>query len=95
MPDEYSSWTDYTTGHNNIELLCSQKSIFDRNYYTMAHLPFPSMEEGEPFTDEEEYNAFYSRTYSNHCFVNNVILQPCFSEVGADGMSKSDELFEA
>ena len=86
MPDKYSSWIDYTTGHNNIDLLCSQKSIFDRNYYTMAHLPFPSAEEGEPFTDEEEYNAYYSRTYSNHCFVNNVILQPCFSEVGADGM---------
>ena len=86
MPDEYSSWMDYTTGHNNIDLLCSQKSIFDRNYYTMAHLPFPSAEEGAPFTDEKEYNAFYSRTYSNHCFVNNVILQPCFSEVGADGM---------
>ena len=86
MPDKYSSWIDYTTGHNNIDLLCRQKSIFDRNYYTMAHLPFPSAEEGEPFTDEEEYNAYYSRTYSNHCFVNNVILQPCFSEVGADGM---------
>ena len=86
MPDAYSSWTDYTTGHNNIDLLCRQKSIFDRNYYDMAHLPFPSKEEGEPFADEEEYDASYSRTYSNHCFVNNVILQPCFSEVGADGM---------
>lgn len=28
----------------------------------------------------------YTRTYSNHTFVNNVILQPCFSKVGSDGM---------
>ena len=86
MPDAYSSWVDYQTGHSNIDLLCQQTSIFDRNYYTMAQLPFPSKNDGAPFADEEEYNARYARTYSNHCFVNNVILQPCFSEVGADGM---------
>ena len=71
-------------------MLCQQTSIFDRNYYTMAHLPFPSMDNGAPFADEEEYNAKYARTYSNHCFVNNVILQPCFSEVGTDGMPTAD-----
>ena len=86
MPDAYSSWVDYQTGHSNINLLCQQKSIFDRNYYTMAQLPFPSDNDGEPFASEEEYNRYYARTYSNHCFVNNVILQPCFSKVGADGM---------
>ena len=90
MPDEYSQWIDYATGHSNIDLLCQQTSIFDRNYYTMAHLPFPSKDEGEPFADEEEYNTHYARTYSNHCFVNNVILQPCFSEVGADGMPTAE-----
>ena len=90
MPDAYSSWVDYQTGHSNIDLLCQQTSIFDRNYYTMAHLPFPSMDNGAPFADEEEYNAKYARTYSNHCFVNNVILQPCFSEVGTDGMPTAD-----
>lgn len=86
MPDEYNSWTDYTTGRKNFDFLCSQKSIFGRNYYTMARLPFPSKKNGERFTDEEEYDALYARTYANHCFVNNVILQPCFSKVGADGM---------
>ena len=86
MPDKYSSWVDYQTGHSNIDLLCQQKSIFDRNFYTMARLPFPSMNNGLSFADEETYNAYYARTYSNHCFVNDVILQPCFSKVGADGM---------
>lgn len=86
MPDNYSSWTDYRTGQKNIDSLCSYKSIFDRNYYTMATLPFPSTDNGGNFSSQQVYNQQYTRTYSNHTFVNNVILQPCFSTVGADGM---------
>ena len=86
MPEQYSSWTDYTTCLNNIDSLCSYQSLFGRDYYVMGQLPFPSKEDGEPFANQDEYNMDYSRTYSNHTFVNNVILQPCFSEVGADGM---------
>lgn len=86
MPDAYSSWNDYTIGHNNIDSLCSYMSIFDREYYTMGRLPFPSKDNGGNFNNQTEYNRNYSRTYSNHTFVNNVILQPCFSTVGADGM---------
>ena len=86
MPEEYSSWADYTTCLNNIDSLCSYKSFSGRDYYVMGQLPFPSKDGGVPFASQEEYDLNYSRTYSNHTFVNNVILQPCFSEVGADGM---------
>ncbi len=81
MPDNYSSWVDYQTGQKNIDSLCSYKSIFNRDYYTMATLPFPSKDNGSNFSSQSEYNQNYTRTYSNHTFVNNVILQPCFSEV--------------
>ena len=81
MPDNYSSWTDYRTGARNIDSLCSYKSIFDRDYYTMATLPFPSKDNGSNFSSQTEYDNTYTRTYSNHTFVNNVILQPCFSPV--------------
>jgi len=81
MPDRYSSWVDYSTGQQNIDSLCSYKSLFDRNYYTMATLPFPSRDDGSDFVSQGEYTSDYTRTYSNHTFVNNVILQPCFSEV--------------
>ena len=86
MPNNYSSWTDYQTGTQNMANLCTYQSIFDRDYYTMATLPFPSTDNGGNFTSQTQYNNQYTRTYSNHTFVNNVILQPCFSTVGADGM---------
>ena len=81
MPETYSSWTDYRTGQKNIDSLCSYKSVFNRDYYTMATLPFPSKDNGSNFSSQSDYNNNYTRTYSNHTFVNNVILQPCFSRV--------------
>ncbi len=81
MPDDYSSWDDYQTGARNIDSLCSYQSVFGRNYYTMATLPFPSTNNGGNFESQEEYDSQFTRTYSNHTFVNNVILQPCFSKV--------------
>ncbi len=81
MPDRYSSWVDYRTGQKNIDSLCSYKSLFNRNYYTMGTLPFPSKDDGSDFVSQAEYTTNYTRTYSNHTFVNNVILQPCFSAV--------------
>ena len=80
MPDNYSRWTDYRTGARNIDSLCSYTSIFDRPYYQTT-IPFPSKDNGANFSSQTEYDSYYTRTYSNHTFVNNVILQPCFSAV--------------
>lgn len=81
MPEVYSSWSDYVTGQKNIDSLCSYMTLFDRNYYVMGTLPFPSKDNGSNFNSQTEYDNNYTRTYSNHTFVNNVILQPCFSAV--------------
>ena len=81
MPEAYSSWTDYITGQKNIDSLCSYKSVFNRNYYIMGDIPFPSKDNGSNFSSQVDYNRNYTRTYANHTFVNNVILQPCFSAV--------------
>lgn len=86
MPNVYSSWHDYQTGAQNMANLCTYHSIFDRDYYTMATLPFPSTDNGGNFSSQSQYDNNYTRTYSNHTFVNNVIMQPCFSTVGTDGM---------
>jgi len=92
MPDIYSSWTDYVIGHRNMDSLCSYQSYFGNNYYC-SYIPFPSKDNGADFTSQVEYNGDpahgvngYTRTYSNHTFVNNLIIQPCFSTVGDDGM---------
>lgn len=81
MPDQYRTWNDYTIGQRNIDSLCSYTSIFNRNYYTMGTLPFPSKDNGGNYANQREYNEQYTRTYSNHTFVNDLILQPCFSAV--------------
>lgn len=80
MPDSYRNWTDYRTGIRNIDSLCSYTSIFNRPYYKTS-IPFPSKDNGSNFSSQIEYNQNYTRTYSNHTFVNNVILQPCFSNI--------------
>lgn len=93
MPDIYSSWTDYVTGHRNMDSLCSYRSYFDNNYYC-SYIPFPSKDNGANFSSQVEYGGDrargvngYTRTYSNHTFVNDLIIQPCFSAVSsADGM---------
>jgi hypothetical protein len=85
MPDIYSSWTDYRTGQQNMDSLCSYQSYFGRNYYS-ASIPFPSKDNGGNFSSQTQYDNQYTRTYSNHTFVNNLIIQPCFSTVGSDGM---------
>lgn len=85
MPEDYSSWTDYRTGRKNMDSLCSYESYFGANY-RCRFIPFPSTNNGGNFSSQALYNNQYTRTYSNHTFVNNVIIQPCFSSVGSDGM---------
>ncbi len=80
MPDTYRNWADYRTGARNIDSLCSYTSIFNRPYYKTS-IPFPSKDNGANFTSQREYDQQYTRTYSNHTFVNDLILQPCFSPV--------------
>lgn len=89
MPNVYSSWYDYKVGQKNMDSLCSYQSYFGRNYYASG-IPFPSTNNGGNFSSQTSYNNSFTRTYSNHTFVNNLIIQPCFSTVGADGMPSAE-----
>ena len=80
MPDRYSNWTDYKTGVKNIDSLTHYKSMFGNNY-KQATIPFPCANNGAAFSSQVQYNNQYTRTYSNHTFVNNLIIQPVFSPV--------------
>lgn len=89
MPDNYSSWVDYQTGKKNMDSLCSYESYFGENYWA-SYIPFPSRDNGGNFSSQTQYDQQYTRTYSNHTFVNNVIIQPCFSAVGSDGLPTAE-----
>ncbi len=89
MPEAYSTWLDYRTGARNRDSICSYQSIFGANYRCRT-IPFPSTNSGGNFTSQNQYDNFYTRTYSNHTFVNKLIIQPCFSPVGSDLMPTAD-----
>ena len=89
IPEKYDSWGNYDSSIGNAAILFNKKSFFNRNYYNMGNLPFPAKDDGSDFESEEEYDDF-ARSYANHTFVNNYILQPCFSPVGEDGMPTAE-----
>lgn len=80
FPANYSSWTDYATAAKNIDSICSWQTLFGENY-AKSYIPFPCTDNGGTFRSQAVYNTQYTRTYSNHTFVNDVLLQPCFSTV--------------
>lgn len=79
-PSAYSSWTDYATANNNIATLTGYQSIFGINY-KKTYIPFPSRDDGTNFPSQSTYDENFTRSYSNHTFINNIIVQPCFSPV--------------
>lgn len=89
FPSRYSSWRDYATAAKNIDSLTNYRSVFDVNY-KCHYIPFPSTDNGGYFSSQMVYDESYTRTYSNHTFVNNVIIQPCFSALNADGEPSKD-----
>ena len=80
FPNHYSSWVDYKTAAKNIDSLCSYTSVFGNNF-KRHFIPFPCTNAGGYFSSQTSYNNNFTRTYSNHTFINNVIAQPCFSAV--------------
>lgn len=80
FPDHYYNWTDYKTAQKNIDSMIHWQSVFGNNY-KQASIPFPCTNNGSYFSNQTVYNNTYTRSYSNHTFVNNVIIQPVFSRV--------------
>lgn len=87
-PEYCKRWSDYKTANKNIETLTGYKSLFGNNF-KHSFIPFPCDENGKDFVSQIDYDDYYTRSYSNHTFVNNVIIQPCFSTV-SDGMPTAE-----
>ena len=83
MPARYSRWADYGIGNRNADTLAACRTWAGRPFRT-ATIPFPSRDNGAYFASQNQYESF-TRTYSNHLFVNQLLVQPCFSPVGTDG----------
>lgn len=77
MPSEMSSFTDFSIVQNNIsDIMNIRKS--DSSAYRKSSIPFPRKDDGSWYENNDDYNK-YTRTYSNHVFVNKTIIQPVFA----------------
>lgn len=88
-PDALSSHTDATIGKRNIDTMLS---ITSRNgaKYNSRSIPLPKKNNGSWYSSQSDY-AKYTRTYSNHLFVNKTIIQPVFYTEGAGGDKASHD----
>ena len=77
-PPQMSKLTDYSIGLNNIDTMLSMNSFFDKPYRG-RDIPLPKKDNNTWYTSNSDYSK-YTRTYSNSLFVNNVIVQPIFSD---------------
>ena len=76
-PDEMSSQADYTISAQNVDSMLSLYS-FHNQFYRGENIPLPKKDNGSWYTSASDFER-YTRTYSNSTFVNNVIIQPIFS----------------
>lgn len=78
MPDELSFLTDYSITRKNIDTILS--IVKSGNYRNRCdYIPFPKRDDRTWYTGNNDYQS-YTRTYSNHTFVNKSIIQPVFSD---------------
>ncbi len=81
-PEELKNFKDYTITKRNIDTIMTVVSA-NKGKYSKRYIPFPRKDNGNWYNNEQEYNN-YTRTYTNHTFVNKTIIQPVFSD-GKDG----------
>ena len=77
-PPQMSNLTDYSIGLKNIDTILSMYS-FHEEKYRGRDIPLPKRDDNTWYTNNANYQK-YTRTYSNSLFVNNVIVQPIFSD---------------
>ena len=77
-PPQMSTLTDYSIGLRNIDTILSMTSFHDKKYRG-RDIPLPMKDNKTWYITNMDYQR-YTRTYSNSTFVNNVIIQPIFSD---------------
>ena len=77
-PTNMSSQADYTISTQNVDNMLSLLSYHEKNYRG-EDIPLPKKDNNTWYTSAADFER-YTRTYSNSTFVNNVIIQPIFSD---------------
>ncbi len=78
-PDVMANLSDPIKVEQNMDSLTRMFSStpFGQKYYN-TRIPLPAKNNGAWYTSQQEYNGSYTRSFSNHTFVNGAIMQPVF-----------------
>lgn len=88
-PDALASASDAIKVAKNLDTLLATDNYFGEKY-TAVRIPLPAKNNGAWYTSETQYNNSYTRSYSNHVFVNDAIVQPVFYDTTLSGTQAGD-----
>lgn len=89
-PQSLSSWTDYQRVSDNLDSLLRMKNYFGNKYF-VSRIPLPARNNGSWYSSETNYSNNYTRSFSNHTFVNDAIIQPVFYDTTLTGNKAGDK----
>lgn len=89
-PQILSGWTDYQRVSNNLDSLQKMKNYFGNKYF-VSRIPLPARNNGSWYSSETNYSNNYTRSFSNHTFVNDAIIQPVFYDTTLLGSRVGDK----
>lgn len=76
-PDVMANLSDPKKVEANMDSICKLLSMHGSNYFN-TRIPLPAKNNGSWYSSQAEYNNSYTRSFSNHTFVNQSIMQPVF-----------------
>ncbi|MCH3923617.1 MAG: agmatine deiminase family protein [Bacteroidales bacterium] len=88
-PAILSSTSDAKRVESNLDTMMSKKTIFNKGYSSIR-IPLPAKNDGSWYSTLSDYNTNYTRSFSNHTFVNDAIMQPVFYDTTLSGTNKGD-----
>jgi agmatine/peptidylarginine deiminase len=87
-PPVMSNLSDPKRVEQNMDSITKLLSMHGSNYYN-TRIPLPAKNDGTWYTSQSQYNNSYTRSFSNHTFVNKAIMQPVF-HTGTSGYEQGD-----
>lgn len=90
-PQSLSNWSDAQKVAKNLDTLLNMDDYFGCKYYA-SRIPLPAKNNGNYYSSQSEYNRDYTRSFSNHTFINDGIVQPVFYDSTATTTSKKGDI---
>lgn len=88
-PSSMANLSDPKKVESNMDSLCRMETMFGVNYHN-TRIPLPRKNNGSWYNSQSEYNNTYTRSFSNHTFVNGAIMQPVFYDESLSGSRRGD-----